>query len=84
MVLLRILPDKTGSGNFRMVAAIPQVHITQVLDKIATKFQRLPHIFVVRQLNRTNANTARCNRKSDIQDGGRLTGSTFYLWFYTR
>ena len=71
MVLLLILPDETGSGNFKMAAAKSQGHITQVLDKIATKFQRLSHTFVVRQLNRTNADTARCKRKSAIHDGGR-------------
>ena len=71
MVLLRILPDETGNGNFKIAAAEPPVPIDQVLDKIATKFQRVTHIFVVRQLNRTNADTARCKRKSAIQDGGR-------------
>ena len=77
MVLLRILPGETGSGNFKMAAAEPQVPIIQVLDKIATatKLQRVTHIFVVQQRNGTITDTARCNRKSVIQDGVRQTGS---------
>ena len=34
-------------------------------------------IFEVQQLNGTIANSARHNRKSEIQDGGRLTGFTY-------
>src|SRR5208282_2374944 len=75
MVLLRIHPDQTGSGNFKMVAAEPQVPITQVLDKVATKFQRVTHIFVVRQCKRTKPDTVRCYCMSVIQDGGHQTGS---------
>jgi hypothetical protein len=39
MVVLGILPDETGSGNFKMAAAEPQVPIAQVTDKVATIFQ---------------------------------------------
>src|SRR5664279_238735 len=35
------------------------------------------HVFGVQELNGDNPNTIRCNRKSEIQDGGRQTGSTF-------
>src|SRR5664279_4110095 len=35
------------------------------------------HVFGVQELNGDNPNTTRCNRKSEIQDGGRQTGSTF-------
>ena len=41
-----------------MAAAEPQVPITQVLDKVATKFQRVTYIFVVRQLNGTKQDIA--------------------------
>src|SRR5208282_5842797 len=75
MVLLRILPDETGSGNFKMAAAEPQVPITQVLDKVAAKFQIVTYIFVVRQLNGTKPDIARCKRKKLIQNGDRQTGS---------
>ena len=53
----------------------PDVRVSQLLDKIATKFQRLPHIFMVQQLNDTIDDTARCNRMSVIKDGGHQTGS---------
>ena len=56
MVLLRILPDEAGSGNFKMAAAESQ--LTQVLDKVTTKFQRVSHIFVVRQLHGTKPDIA--------------------------
>ena len=75
MVILRILLDETGSGNFKMAAAEPHVPITQVLDKVATKFQRVTHIFVVRQLNGTKPDIAQCKRKTLIQNGDRQTGS---------
>src|SRR5664279_4560603 len=35
------------------------------------------HVFGVQELNGDNPNTTRCNRKSEIQDGGRQTGSTY-------
>jgi len=39
-------------------------------DKIAAKFQRLHPLFDDGHSNGTNGNTARCNRKWKIQDGG--------------
>src|SRR5664279_960352 len=36
------------------------------------------HVFGVQELNDDNPNTTRCNRKSEIQDGGRQTGCTYY------
>jgi hypothetical protein len=76
-----------GNGNFKMAAAESQVRITLVLDKMATKSQRLLHIFVIQQLNGTIADTTRCNRKSVFQDGCRQTietGRNVYLGFQTR
>ena len=52
----------------------PEVLISQLLDKIATPFQRLHNIFVVQQLDGIIVDTTRRNRKSVIQDGGRQTG----------
>ena len=49
----------------------------QLLDKIATPFQRLTPILRVQELNDAIANTARYNRKSVFQDGGRQTGSSY-------
>ena len=51
--------------------------ISQLLDEIATPFQRLSPIFGVQQLSGTIAITVRCNRKSDFKDGGHQTGSTY-------
>src|SRR5208282_3621514 len=43
-ILLRIVPDVTGSRFLKMAASKPEVVITQLLGKIATLFQRLtPH-----------------------------------------
>ena len=47
-----------------MAAYKPEVVITQLLDKIATPFQRLTPSFGVQQPIGTIANSARCNRKS--------------------
>src|SRR5208282_1764955 len=43
--LLTILPDVSGSQNSKMAAAKPEVLISQLLDQLATPFQRLPHTF---------------------------------------
>src|SRR5664279_4563837 len=45
MELLGISPDVTGSQKFNMAAAKPEVLISQLLDEIETKFQRLPPYF---------------------------------------
>jgi len=58
-----------------MAASKPEVVITQLLDKIATPFQRLPPIFGVQQPNGTIVNSARCNRKSVLP--GHQTGSSY-------
>jgi len=71
MALLRILPNVTGSRSSKMAAVKPEVLLSQLLDQIATPFKRLTSIFWVHQLSGTIANTARYNRKSEIQDGGR-------------
>ena len=70
MALLRILPDVTGSRLFNMAAFKSEVLISQLVDKIAAPFQRLTAIFGVQEFNGSIQNTVRCNRKSEIQDGG--------------
>ena len=61
--LLGILPDVTGSRKLKMATVKPELLISQPLDKIATRFQRLTPIFGVHQLSDTIANTVRCDRK---------------------
>ena len=39
--LRRILCNQTGSGNYKMAASKPEVLISQLVDKIQTKSQRL-------------------------------------------
>ena len=75
MVLLRILPDVTGSGKSKMAAVKQEIFISPLLDKIATKFQRLPQVFAVQEHKYINTNIDRCMKMSQIQDGGRKTGS---------
>ena len=67
--------DKTGSGNFKMAASKPEVHIAQPLDIIGTRFQKLCLYFEVQPSHRTIKNIARPNWKWVIQDGGLQTGS---------
>ena len=75
--LLGLVPVVTGSRIFKMTAAKPEVLISQLLDKIATPFQRLNPIFGVQQLNCAILNNVRRNRKSVIKYVGRQTGSTY-------
>jgi hypothetical protein len=74
--ILLILPDVTGSRKSKMTAVKPELPLYQLLDKIATPFQRLPHTFGVQELNGNIEDTTRCKRKSGIKDGGHQTGST--------
>src|SRR5208282_430566 len=77
MELLRIVPDVTGSRFLKMVVTRPEVVISQLPDKISTPFQRLTPHFRGPATNGTLANSARCNRKSVFEDGGRQTGSSY-------
>jgi len=49
---------------------------SQLLDKIGTKFQRLPPVFRDKESNCTIGNTFQRYRKSEIQDGGLQSGNT--------
>ena len=60
MVLLRIVPDVTGSRFLKMVAAKPEVLIYQLTDHIATPFQRLS-ILGVQEVHGAISNSARCD-----------------------
>jgi hypothetical protein len=70
MALLWILSDVTGSRYLKMAAAILEIVIS-LPDKIATPFQRLPHISRVKELDGAVADTVRCNRKLVLKDGDR-------------
>src|SRR5208282_2050249 len=72
-----LLSNVTGSRKSKIAAIKQEVPISQLLDKIATPFQRLTPIFGVHQLSGTITNTARFNRKSEFKDGGRQIGSTY-------
>jgi len=50
---------------------------SQLLDKIGTKFQRLPPYFWGKESNGIIGNTVQCNRKSEIQDGGFQSGNMY-------
>jgi len=63
MALLRMLPDVTWKSVFKDGGVKPEVPIFQLLDKIATPFQRLTPIFGVKHHKGTIWYTARCNWK---------------------
>jgi hypothetical protein len=68
--LLRTLKVPMGGLNYPPV-------ISQFLHKIETKFQPLTPIFGVYQFIETHRSTVTCNRKLQLQDGGRQTGSIY-------
>ena len=70
-------PTKPEVRNPRWLPLYRKMDISQLVDEIATPFQRLTPIFGVQQLSGTIANAARCHRKSDFKDGGHQTGSTY-------
>jgi len=76
-VLLGILSYVTGSQKAKMAASKLEIRISRLVDMIATKFQRLPHVFGCKESNSTIGNTVRRNRKSEIQDGGLQSGNTY-------
>src|SRR5664279_5226089 len=87
--LFRIMPGVTGSRKFKMAAAKPEILISPLQDKIATKFQQITYISEVQQLNGASGNTVRPNRKWKIQDGDLQSGNIgrhngFPLTFWSR
>ena len=75
MILLRMLRDLTGSAKSKMAARKSEVTISQLVDKLATKFTWLPLVSRVQHSNGTNDYTVGFNRKYKIQDGGQQTKS---------
>ena len=57
IVLSVKLPDGTGSQKSKMAAEKMEFHVAQLINMIATKFQRLNHIFERRQHRKTNGRT---------------------------
>src|SRR5208282_3776458 len=51
MAQVPILFDVTGSKQFKMAADKPEVLISRLLDKIASKFQRKAYVFGVQKPN---------------------------------
>ena len=60
--------------SFKMAAAKP---ISLLVDQITMKFQRLPNVFGVRKHVEDTVDHFRCISMSEIQDGGRQTGSSY-------
>jgi len=70
--LVPILPDVNGSRKSKMAAAKPEVHVSQIVNMIESKYQRyLYFVFEDGQLKHTKENVVRRKRKSKIQDGRR-------------
>jgi len=70
MALRRMLSDVSGSRKSKMAIVKPEIHVSQLVDKIESKFQRQ----VPLQLIGTKEDIVRHKRKSHVQDGSRLTG----------
>jgi len=72
--LVPILPDVNGSRKSKVTAVKPEVHVSQLVDMIESKFQRhIPCFWGYGQLNGTKENVVRRKRKLKIQYGRRLT-----------
>ena len=75
MRLLRTLRDLTGGAKSKMATTTPEVTISQLVDKLATKFQRLIYASRVQHSNGINDNTVGLNKKYEVQDGSHKTES---------
>ena len=76
--LTGMLYDQTGSRNSKMAASKPEVPISQHVDMIGKRFQRLYICFVfkVQLSNRAIKKIALPNQKWEFQNGGIKTGSS--------
>ena len=72
MELLRLLLDVTGSRYFKMAAAKPEVLISQLPDKIETKFQRLNRYFQSPITHGDKTNKFRCFRYGHVNSRTRF------------
>jgi hypothetical protein len=61
---------KPETKNSRRRLPKPDVPVSKLLYKIAKKFQRLPHVLGVEELNGDIGKAPSRNQKSEIQDGG--------------
>ena len=71
MVILLMMLDVTGSRKFKMAAGKPEILIVWLLDEMETRYQRLDPGFGARVLRCAISDIVRCNRESEIQDGGQ-------------
>jgi hypothetical protein len=72
MALSVTLSDETGSQKSKMAAEKMKFHVSQFIYMMATKFQRLSHVFEQRQRGETSGKTVRRLGMSEIKDGGNL------------
>ena len=70
-------PTKPEVRNPRWRPLYRKMDISQLVDELATPFQRLTPHFRGPATQRHYWNTARRNRKSDFKDGGHQTESTY-------
>ena len=71
---LGILPVLTGSGKSKIVAAKPEVLISQLVDTLGTRFQRLLPCFLGPAIHRTMASYRQVYHHPVFQHGGLITG----------
>ncbi len=74
-LMMPTLPDICRLRKFKMADCEPEVEITLERKEIATRFQRLPHIFDHTRHACSNTDTARHLPTTEIQNGGRQTGN---------
>jgi hypothetical protein len=67
--IVRVQYNQTGNRKSKTAASKPEVLIYQLVDEIATKFQRLSVCSLIQRPNGTSGNAAKPNRKSEHQDG---------------
>jgi hypothetical protein len=65
-----ISSDATGSRKLQMMAGKPEILISRFRDEIETRSQRLHPGFQGSETQWPQGEYCRCNRNSEIQDGG--------------
>ncbi len=60
-----------------MAAGKPEVQVYQLLDKIKTKFQKIPHVVGVQQNKRNYLEHYTTKAEVAVQHGGIQTGSSY-------
>ena len=77
-LVVSMLCDQIASRKSKMAASKPEVITSHLVGELVTKFQRLtPFVSGVQQLNASSLNAVRPNRKSEAEDSGLQTGSTY-------